>query len=144
MRKYLLLIGVVVLVAITVIPVLAVEEQPIVIFDDGRINNFDVAAPVAVYGTDFAGGRGLEVWAPIGFEGAGVLMLRVTPEEIAAVPLTPEKPTIIASTDELGITLYRLPSGEFELTAVCNCVEQYTLIFEVLGPNTGYTSHFYK
>ena len=144
MRKYLLLLGLVVLVAITVIPVLAVEDAPLVVFEDGRINNFDVAAPVAVYGTDFAGGRGLEVWAPIGYEGAGVLMLRVTPEEIAAVPATPEEATVIASTEEMNITLYRLPSGEFELTTVCNCVEQYSLVFEVLGPNTGYTSHFYK
>ena len=134
------------LVALIAIPVFAIEddEQPVLVFDDGRINNFDAAAPVAVFGTDFAGGRGLEMWAPVGFEGAGVLVLRVTPEEITAVSATPRESTLIDAAEDGSVLLYRLPTGEFQLWALTNKVQWYVLTFETLGQNTGYVSEIRK
>jgi len=74
-----------------------------------------------------------------------VLVLRVTPEEIAAVEARPVESTMVDAGDLLGVKLYRLPNGDFQLWASCNQVEWYSLTFdEVLGPNTGYTSYFYK
>ena len=146
MRKFLLLFVLIAAIAIIAVPVIAIEddEEPVLVFDDGRINNFDADAPVAVFGTDFPDGRGLELWAPVGFEGAGVLVLRVTPDEIAAVPARPSQPTLIDATDDEGIKLYRLPSGEFQVWAITNRVEWYSLTFGTLGQNVGYVSAIHK
>lgn len=145
MRKLVFLLMFVVALTIIVVPVLAADKGPDVVpvFDDSRINNSDVAAPVVVYGTDFDTGRGLELWVA-GFEGVGTLVLTVTPEEIAAVPALPEEPMLIDAVEDMSIMVYRLPSGEFQVQAGCNSTEWYFLTFEVLGPNVGYESHFYK
>jgi hypothetical protein len=144
MRKFFTLFLLIALVAIPVLAIDTDDEHPVLVFDDGRINNFDAAAPVAVFGTDFAGGRGLEMWAPIGFEGAGVMVLRVTPEQIAAVSATPRESTLIAAAEDNSVALYRLPTGEFQLWARTNKVEWYILTFETLGQNTGYVSEINK
>ena len=146
MRKSIVLCVLIAAIAVIALPVLAIEggHEPVPVFDDGRINNFDSAAPVAVYGTNFADGRGLEMWAPIGYHGAGVLVLRVTPDEIAAVPANPSQSTLIDATEDGGVKLYRLPGGEYQLWALTNKVEWYCLTFGTLGQNTGHHTDFVK
>jgi hypothetical protein len=146
MRKTLLSLMVLAILVMMAVPAFAADDYADMppVFDDGRINNYDLAAPVAVFGTDFETGRGLEIWTPTYFEGTSELALRVTPEEIAAVSETPEEATLIDASTDNGIRLYRLPDGAFQLWAINQNSEWYSLTFDVLGPNTGYTSEYVK
>lgn len=100
----------------TVITYVVMGEDCRLMFVDGRLNNFDMAAPVAVYPTPFATGTGLRFYA-IDAAGAGMLVLEVSPEMIAAVPDQPTENTLIASTPDGSIALYRLTTGEFQVNA---------------------------
>lgn len=102
-------------------------------FVDGRINNFDVANPVVVYPIRTEAGTGLHIYSD-----AGVLLLIVTPEMIAAVPAQPEANTLIAEAN--GVALYRLSSGEFQVNAPMYNGKTYVLIFKELFPDGGYES----
>jgi hypothetical protein len=148
MRKTILSLLVLIIAVVMAVPAFAADTEDDLppVFDDNRINNYDADAPVAVFGTDFESGRGLEIWMPNhDFAGSSQLALVVTPEEIAAVSETPEEAALIDATEDDGIRLYRLPDGDFQLWAISHAGEWYALTFnEVLGPNTGYTSAFMK
>lgn len=76
---------------------------------DGRVNNRDLAAPLAVYCP-----AGLPVIYAIDSAGHGTLAFAVTQEQIDAVGV-PEANTLIASG--LGIRLYRLPGGQYQVVS---------------------------
>ncbi|MBN2472468.1 MAG: hypothetical protein JXN59_17205 [Anaerolineae bacterium] len=101
-------------------------------FVDGRLNNFDMAAPVAVYPQAFANGVGMRFYA-INSAGEGTLTLEVTPEMIAAVPDQPAENTLIASTPDGSIALYRLTTGEFQVNA-----GEYVITFSDLYAGASY------
>ncbi len=121
---------------------LAADVPPV--FDDGRLNAYDLNAPIAAYTVEYEDGLGLDLWAPIGYEGAGKLVLRVTAEDIAAVDTNPESATLIASDATTGVSLYRLPDGAFQLLA--NTIESgtYSLVFDEMINHAGYTSDWLK
>jgi hypothetical protein len=101
-------------------------------FSDGRINNFDMASPIVVYGHDFEDGRGLVVYSP-----TGDLLLTVIPEELGEC--TGE--TVLLASDN-GVSLYRLDTCEYQMMAASlDGTKNYILIFNELYPNTGYSSH---
>lgn len=149
-RKSTLLILVGLMVSLlAVAPVFAAEatEDPAPHFDDGRINNSD-ASPVVVYGD----GESLEIWAPLysftDEDGNAVLhsdiVLTVTAEDIAAVPLEPDENTLIAATADGSVSVYRLTSGEYQMIASTYNGETYVLVFPELYPDAGYDSWFVK
>lgn len=93
------------------------------VLGDGRINRSHIAAPVAIYPVDYGTGTGLHFYA-IDAAGQGTLVLTVSPEMIAAVPELPETNTLIASTPDGAIALYRLTTGEYQVNA-----GEYVVIF---------------
>lgn len=90
------------------------EGAPIGVCDvtDGSLNTYHCGRPVAIY----AGS--LEVWGIDINTGIGALAFEVTDEEIATVGV-PEAPVVVAEGVNpftyWPITLYALPSGEFQL-----------------------------
>src|SRR5688572_17066454 len=109
MKRSILIAILLLVVSVFALPSLAAtsDEDPVPAFTDGRLNNFDVAAPVAVYAID----NGLDFWTPTGYEGAGELALRVTAADIASVDASPDAPTLIAAATDGSVSLYRLPDG---------------------------------
>ncbi len=95
-----------------------------------RVNHRDVAAPVAAYLIEYASGTGLHHYA-VDSAGHGSLALEVTPEMIAAVPEHPDHNTLIASSADGKISLYRLTTGEFQINA-----PDYVTVFKDLQPGT--------
>jgi hypothetical protein len=93
-----------------------------------RVNHGDVAAPVAAYLIEYASGTGLHHYA-VDSAGHGSLALEVTPEMIAAVPEHPDHNTLIASSSDGTISLYRLTTGEFQINA-----HDYVTVFHDLHP----------
>jgi hypothetical protein len=102
-------------------------------FTDGRVNSWEAGAPAAVYckyaddlHTTFSG---IEVLRIDGETNNGVLALYATAEEIDAVDSQPATSTLI--TSESGYSLYRLPSGEFELFAPADAEGKvYSFVWE--------------
>jgi hypothetical protein len=95
-------------------------------FRDGRINNFDMAAPVVAYGHDFETGRGLVVYSP-----EGALLLEVHPEAIVSVEDCPAENTLILRSGD--VALYRLSSCLYQLNAPSlDGTKTYVLIFDSL------------
>jgi hypothetical protein len=146
MKRSILIAILLVALSLLALPSLAAtsDEDPIPAFTDGRLNNFDVAAPVAVYAVAYENGNGLDFWTPTGFDGAGELALRVTSEDIASVEASPDSPTLIAIAEDSSVALYRLPDGAFQVLANAGTSGTYSLIFETLGANTGYNSSWLK
>ena len=143
MKRISLIALVIAALCLLALPSFAAETDtaPEPAFSDGRLNNFDLAAPVAVYPID---GTGLDFWTPTGFEGAGELALRVSAEDIAAVDASPEVPTLIAASEDAHVSLYRLPDGAFQVLANAGTSGTYSLVFKVLGVNMGYSSDWLK
>lgn len=141
MKKFTIALLVLVL-AIVSGSALASDEAPV--FDDGRLNAYDLNAPVAIYTVDYGDGLGLDFWAPIGYEGAGKLVLRVTAEDIATVETNPESAIMIANSTEIGASLYRLPDGTFQILATTSESGTYSLVFEQMINHAGYTSDWLK
>jgi hypothetical protein len=92
---------------------------------DGRVNSWDVAAPVAVYcqhespeadnsDTDRDSLAGIELLA-INASNNGELALRVDGTDIAAVGENPASATLLGSSN--GYSLYRAPGGSFYVVA---------------------------
>lgn len=106
-------------------------DFPVANFAD-RLNGYDIAAPVAVYPVNYGAGTGLHIYA-ISDGGEGALALEVTPEMIAAVPAMPAENTLIASTADGSIALYRLATGEFQLNA-----GEYVIVFSELYSSAAY------
>ncbi|MDQ7036321.1 MAG: choice-of-anchor R domain-containing protein [Anaerolineae bacterium] len=108
-------------------------------FFDGRINNYDTGNPIIVYGQAFEEGeRGLTI-----YDTEGVLLLVVTPAEIAAVPECPDTNTLIAASASTGVAVYRLAgSCLYQVNAPTGeAGKVYILIFNGLFANAGYTSY---
>jgi len=105
----------------------AAEAQP---FTDGRLNDRDAAAPVAVYEVD----GDLHVYAVDSSE--GTLVMVVTAEEFAAVGV-PEVNTVVEEAN--GIQVIRLSTGEYQINAPTASGKTYTMIFSGLAPGN-YTS----
>jgi|GEM_PF-3993135 len=104
-------------------------------FNDGRLNNWDTASSIVVWGHDFETGRGLVVYSP-----DSVLLLQITPEQIAEIADCPAENTLIVSSNE--VDFYRLSSCEFQLNAPSlDGTKTYVLIFDELYANTGYSSY---
>lgn len=102
---------------------------------DGRINNDasrDVAAPAAVYCT--ADGL-FDVYAIDPDSGDGTLAFSLTAEQLAAAP--PSEHEIIGSL--LGVTVYRLTSGEFAIFANFPDGKEYVFVFDRCPPT--FTQH---
>jgi hypothetical protein len=78
-------------------------------FTDGRINNFDQAAPFVVY----RNGDTLEFYL-LDINGVGQRRLVVTAAEIDAVGAAPSENTLIASDEAIGLYFYRLTTGELQ------------------------------
>lgn len=78
-------------------------------FTDGRINNFDQAAPFVVY----RNGDTLEFYLLDG-NGVGQRRLIVTAAEIDAVGAAPSENTLVASDEAIGLYFYRLTTGELQ------------------------------
>lgn len=93
---------------------------------DGRINRHHIAAPVAIYPVDYGTGTGLHLYH-IDEAGKGTLALTVSPEAIAAVPAQPAENSLIASTPDGSLALYRLTTGEYQVNA-----GEYVVIFTEL------------
>lgn len=95
-----------------------VVAVPTPTFLDGRINNYDPGAPIAVYPAY----GGLHI-----YYADGRLALAVTQEQIEAVPNKPDTNTLIA---EFGpIAVHRLQSGEFQVVSPTQDGKYYFLIF---------------
>ena len=146
MKRSILIAILLVALSLFALPSLAAtnDEDPVPAFTDGRLNNFDVAAPVAVFTVEYDNSNGLDFWTPTGFEGAGELALRVTAEDIASVDATPDTPTLIAAAEDASVALYRLSDGAFQVLANAGTSGTYSLVFETLGANTGYSSSWLK
>lgn len=99
---------------------------------DGRINRHHIAAPVAIYPVEYGNATGLHIYR-IDESGKGTLALTITPEAIAAVPQQPAENTLIASTPDGSLALYRLTTGEYQLNA-----GEYVVIFSELHALTDY------
>lgn len=102
-------------------------------FMDGRINNWDMAAPVAVYGHNFdANHRGLVIYS-----NEGALLLVIHPDDLISCPATN---TLIASSK--GVSFYQLASCEYQITApTLDGTKTYNLIFKDFYPNIDYISY---
>lgn len=113
----------------------AQDPQPA--FVDGRINNFDSAAPVVIYAVPSNGGMSLHLYNP-----DGVLLLVIDAETIANAPSNPETNTLIAESN--GITLYRITgesNGLWQINAPQYNGKTYVIIFNELFADGGYTSY---
>ncbi len=100
--------------------------------NDGRINSLDMAAPIAVYGHNFDGDRGLVVYS-----NEGVLLQTILPEDLIDCP---EENTLIIRNKDVSV--YRLSSCEYQITApTLDGTKTYNLIFKVFYANTGYISY---
>lgn len=92
-------------------------------FADGRINNRDAAAPFAVYEDE---GTYSFYW--INDSGEGMLILTVTPDDIAQVSESPQENTVIASNEAYGFYLLRLTDGPLQAQANMSNGKLYVLI----------------
>lgn len=103
------------------------------VFTDGRINNYDVAAPVAVYPHEVNGEVGLIIYAT-----DGTLLLVISPEQIRASPENPESNILIAEGN--GVALYRITGGKWQINTRQYNGKTYVLIFEQLSSSGRYES----
>jgi hypothetical protein len=84
-------------------------------FTDGRMNSHDGAETAAVY---CESDGGVTVYAVV--KSVGTLAFKVTKAELDAVPAKPEHNTLIKAG--LGMSLYRLTTGELQINAPDNYV----------------------
>lgn len=110
------------------------DTDPQPAFTDGRINNYDVAAPVAVYPHEVNGEIGLIIYAA-----DGTLLLVVSPEQIAVAPENPASNILIVEGN--NVALYRTPEGKWQINAPQYNGKTYVLIFPELSSSGGYESH---
>lgn len=101
------------------------SPAPVRTFMDGRINYRDAAAPFAAYGVD----GNLHIYWITG-DDTGELELIVTAEELADVPEFPESNMLVKANEALGIYVYRLTDGKWQVQARMPNGKLYVLIFE--------------
>lgn len=105
-----------------------------ILFDDGRLNYNDSAAPIVVYG--YANKRGMAIFRP-----NGTFVMRVTPNQINDVLICPDENTLIAQNSTGDVRVYRLANScEFQINAQTTDGKTYILIFYELYPEV-YTSY---
>jgi hypothetical protein len=111
--------------------------DPVPVFFDGRLNDFDSGSPIVIYFyQNDAGETGIQV-----YDTEGNLVLLVTPEAIAAIEECPEENTLILESELTGVALYRLASCEFQLMAPTGEPGKwYIAIFENLFNDTPFIS----
>jgi len=102
-------------------------------FTDGRINDFDVAAPIAVYPHVVNEETGLII-----YDNQGVEMLVVSAQQIADAPENPDSNILIAGAN--GVTLYRIEGGFWQINAPQYNGKTYVLIFQDMFHGGGYES----
>ena len=113
-------------------------ERPPFAFTDGRINRYDAAAPFAVYPhIDDEGALGLIIYDAYT---AGNVLLVVSAEEIAAVPEHSAN-TLIASSGDGRVAVYRLKDGSFQVQGITYNNKVYVLLFGAIDSTADYTSH---
>ena len=106
------------------------EGAPVGVCDvgDGSINATHCGRPVAVYTGS------LEVWGIDVNTGMGVLAFEVTDEQIEAVGVPEAAPVVLAQGVNpftfWPITVYRLPTGEFQLNTYYWDGKPYVIIWE--------------
>ena len=109
-----------------------VEEEPAFSFIDGRINSWDMAAPVAVYPHVVNGEAGLIMYTPDGH-----MMMVVSGEDIANTPADGSN-TLIAESN--GVQLHRLSDGRLQVTAQQYNGKSYWMIFDSIASDASYAS----
>ncbi|MCC6616148.1 MAG: hypothetical protein IT320_21940 [Anaerolineae bacterium] len=99
------------------------EEENVPTISDGRVNSWDIAAPVVVYCTfeypnpdDVNAGvfDTIELWGATG-EDEFQLVATVTADEIEAAGVDAESSTVLTSA--FGYSLYRAADGSFTVAA---------------------------
>lgn len=92
------------------------------IYLDGRLNNCDIGENAAIYCTP---NGSVEVWAI--YNSDGFWAFTASPTEIAAVPKKPATNTLIKQG--LGARLYRLTSGQLQLSRATDKGRDYSFVF---------------
>lgn len=110
---------------------------PRLTFSDGRLNRFDAAAPIVVYPVTIGDAVGMNIYQ-VTAEGKGAFLFQVTPDDIAAVPESPESNTLIEAL--AGVQVWRLTSGEYQINAPQYNGKTYVLIFDEIISSIDYNS----
>lgn len=116
--------------------VVVVEDDdsiPLPAFYDGRINDYDSAAPIAVYPHEVDGETGLIIYSAEGVE-----LLVISPQQIADAPDNPDTNTLIVEAN--GVSLHRLVGGAWQVNAPQYNGKTYVVIFPELFHSGGYES----
>lgn len=117
-------------------PVVAEDGIPLPAFYDGRINDYDTAAPIAVFPHEINGEIGLII-----YNTEGVELLVVGPDLISNASDNPDGNVEVASAN--GITLYRIAGeehGYWQINAPQYNGKTYVMIFPELFHSGGYES----
>ncbi|MGJ3239313.1 MAG: hypothetical protein ACFE0Q_11450 [Anaerolineae bacterium] len=113
----------------------AIRQQ----FVDGRLNRFDFAGAFVIYPhEDISGEQGLIFYDWYDDNRA---LLVVSADEIDAIPENPETNTLIASSADGRVSLYRLTTGEFQAQGPTQNGKTYVVIFDRLVQDATYTSY---
>lgn len=119
-------------------PIVKVENGIISpVFFDGRINDYDTAAPIAIYPHNMNDETGLII-----YNADGAQLLVVSPQQIADTPDNPDNPVLIIQAN--GIGLYRINSetgGLWQINAPQYNGKVYVMIFPELFHSGGYESY---
>ncbi len=110
--------------------ILGEDSIPPPAFYDGRINNYDSAAPIAVYPHNVNGEIGLVIYSA-----EGEFLLVISPEQIANAPTDN---SLIAEGGDVSV--YRLAGGSWQVNAPQYNGKTYIIIFPELFHSGGYES----
>jgi len=102
-------------------------------FTDGRLNAYDVAAPVVVYPWEQATGLGVAIYSP-----QGAALLFVSAAELGECP---SENTLIAANESAQVWVYRLSSCDYQIRATQTNGKTYVLHFTSIGSSVEYRSH---
>jgi hypothetical protein len=107
------------------------ENRPVHI--DGRMDAYNMAAPVALYPGEDDDGWVLEIWG-INEESEGELLFSFHEQDL---PEPGDEPILLAEMD--GVALYLLPTGELQVNAsyLAEPSKTYVFVFE-MPSGTGY------
>lgn len=129
-RKLAILVAVIFGLMATIIS----AQEPFI--NDGRLNNFDAAAPIVIYPT--AGG-GLDIYLVDPATGGGILTLSVPPSTLAVRGVY-----LLARNDAGTVNVFK-EGDEFVITGIAPNLETY--VFRITDPTTNlgfraYTLHY--
>ncbi len=110
------------------------SPPPLFHYADGRLDDSNTVAPVAVYPTE----TGVQVW-----DGAGHLLIDVSADVLADLPDFPAENTLIAQSEDGSVALYKLTTGEYQVNAGPDADGfVYVLIWTGFPPEDVYTKGF--